>query len=990
MKRMQIKNDDSGKGKRKVSSGGGAKVVIIIAALCGLLLGANYYIDSMRESLWTQSVADVLEITEQGAHAFEVYFRQGFAMLEGRANNFAQYESTNEKAIKAKLDLYVDGVPSFVVMDLTHGILYFNSSSQTTLSEEEAAAYLKLPDKGILEPFLGEYSGQRMLGYYERFTFADGAEGMVRKSYLLSDVAEEFSMSFFDDTGFSYVISGEGNIVLRSDNPNSNRTFSNVFDVITAEKNTDADVNAFRDGLSSGKRGAMRLIFNDEECVFTFTPIADTEGWYVISIIPSDSIMDRTEQLLKTGEMFLFMIGITLFVFLLFIVVIWQYRKNIRGKETELKYREELFGILASGSEEAFMMLSGGGLVTEYVSPNIEQLTGISRKAALSGGLSVLNASVQSRQQRVGDEELRSIPLGRSVVYEGKWFCAGTKEERWMEERIYHFSIDGREKFIIVFSDKTEDRKKEYALKEALDIAQTANQSKSAFLSNMSHDIRTPMNAIVGLSTLLQRDAENPDKVREHTRKITASSQHLLGLINDVLDMSKIESGKTTLNIGEINLAEIVEELGTIMRPQAKNKNQEFKVSVCNLTDEHVLGDKLRINQVLLNILSNAVKYTPEGGCIELAVRQIPYRVEGFAHFRFQVRDNGIGMDHAYLESIFEPFSRAEDSLSSGIQGTGLGMAITKNLVEMMGGSVTVKSRPGEGSVFTVDLELQIQKQQPDAGFWTDNGIYNALIVDDEIDVCTGVMAAMASTGVAVQFALDGGTAVQMVSHACREGNEYSFVLLDWKMPGMDGLETARRIREIIPQNVLIMILTSYDYSDIEEEGRAAGIDAFLPKPFFLGNLKRVLRGLKRKEEPEAADGEYAAVLRGRHFLAAEDNKLNAEILTELLSMVEADCEVEVNGKAVLERFEASIPGEFDAILMDIQMPVMNGYEACRAIRASNHPLAKTIPIIAMTANAFADDVAQALNSGMNAHIAKPVDMDKLEETMKKIFGNRE
>ncbi len=857
-----------------------AGAVIILAAVCGLLLGANYYIKRMRASLWTQSVADVLEITEQSAHAFEVYFRQGFAMLEGRASNFAQYESTNEEAIKSKLDLYEEGDPNFAVMDLTHGILYFNSSSQTALSEEETAAYLDLPSQGILEPFLSEYSGQRMFGYYERFTFADGAEGMVRKSYLLSDVAEEFSLSFFDDTGFSYVISGDGDIVLRPNNPNSNRTFSNVFDVIMKEGNTQADENAFRDGLSSGKRGAMRLQFNDEECVFTFTPVADTAGWYVISIIPGASITARTEQLLKTGEMFLLVIGLALFVFLMFAAVSWQYRRNIREKESELKYREQLFGILASGTQEAFLMLSGDGLATEYVSPNIERVTGILRQAALLDGLSALNATVQCRHQYVDEEELRSIPLGDSAVYEGKWSRGGSKEERWMEERIYHFSIDGSEKFIVVFSDRTQEREKEYALTEALGIAQTANQSKSAFLSNMSHDIRTPMNAIVGLSTLLQRDAENPDKVREHTRKIIASSQHLLGLINDVLDMSKIESGKTTLNIGEINVAEIVEELETIMCPQAKDKKQEFKVHVCDLTDEHVLGDKLRINQVLINILSNAVKYTPEGGCIELTVRQIPYEIKGFAHFRFQVRDNGIGMDNAYLESIFEPFSRADDVLASGVQGTGLGMAITKNLVEMMGGSITVQSRRGEGSIFTVDMELQIQEQQSDAGFWADDGIYS----------------------VEMQLAADEGTAVQMADHACRED---------------------------------------------------------------------------------------ASVLRGMHFLAAEDNKLNAEILTELLSMVEADCEVAVNGQAVLERFEASAQGEFDAILMDIQMPVMNGYEACRAIRASAHPSAKTIPIIAMTANAFADDVAQALNSGMDAHIAKPIDMDKLEETLKKLFGNR-
>lgn len=282
--------------KKKVFSGG-AKVAIIIAALCGLLLGANYYIDSMRESLWKQSVADVLEITEQEAHAFEVYFRQGFTMLEGRANNFAQYESTDEEAIEKKLDLYEEGDPSFAVMDLTHGILYFNSSSQTTLPEEEVAAYLELPGQGILEPFLGEYNGQQMLGYYERFTFADGAEGMVRKSCLLSDVAKEFSQSFFDDTGFSYVISSEGDIMLRSNNPNSNRTFSNVFDVIAAEKNTDADENAFRDGLSNGKRGAMRLIFNSEECVFTFTPIAELTGGKGVTFATGTPISNSMTEL---------------------------------------------------------------------------------------------------------------------------------------------------------------------------------------------------------------------------------------------------------------------------------------------------------------------------------------------------------------------------------------------------------------------------------------------------------------------------------------------------------------------------------------------------------------------------------------------------------------------------------------------------------------------------------------------------------------------
>ncbi len=971
------------KGKRKWLRGTATAAILVV--VCGMLLGANYYIRSMRQSLWTQSVADALEVTGQGAHAFEVYIRQGFAMLEGRANNFAQYESSDEAAIENKLDLYEEGDPTFVVIDITNQMLYFNSAERTELSEEDAAAYLELPERGILAPYLSEYTGQQMFGYFERFTFADGAEGIVRKSYLLSRVAEEFSLSFFDDSGFSYIIDGDGNIVLRPDNPNSNRTFSNVFDVVSEEGNSAEDEAVFRSAMENGKRGAMQLMFDDEECVFTFVPVTDTDGWYVVSIIPSTSITARTEELLQTSQMFLFIVAVALVIFLLFLVMVWQYRRNIRAQESEVRYREQLFSILTNSTNEAFLMLSGNGLSVEYASPNLEQVTGIPPQET-AGGLAAVKARLHGGRN-VSEEEMRDIPLGESMAYEGKRIHVGSGKECWIEERIYHSLINGDERFIIVFSDRTEDRKREYALTEALDIAQAANQSKSAFLSNMSHDIRTPMNAIVGLSTLLQRDAENPDKVREHTRKITASSQHLLGLINDVLDMSKIESGKATLNIGEIDLAEIVEEMGTIMRPQAKAKKQNFEIYVRNVTDEHVLGDQLRINQVLINILSNAVKYTPEKGSIDLTVSQIPYDVKGFAHLRFQVRDNGIGMDPGYLERIFEPFSRAENVISNGTQGTGLGMAITKNLVDLMGGTITVKSDLGKGSVFTLDLELQIAEKNPDADFWEENGIRHALIVDDEVDICTGVITAMANTGVEVQFALDGSTAVQMVDHACREQQEYDIILLDWKMPVMDGLATARRIREIVTRHVPIMILTSYDYSDIEEESRAAGIDAFLPKPFFLGNFKEVIRGLKAKEKLEANVGEHDAALKGKHFLAAEDNELNAEILKELLDMMESDCTIAADGYEALKMFEASAPGEYDAIFMDIQMPVMDGYESTRAIRSSTHPQARTIPIIAMTANAFADDVAKALDAGMDAHISKPVDMGRMEETMKKVFN---
>lgn len=523
---------------------------------------------------------------------------------------------------------------------------------------------------------------------------------------------------------------------------------------------------------------------------------------------------------------------------------------------------------------------------------------------------------------------------------------------------------------------------------EALRIAEEANRSKSNFLSNMSHDIRTPMNAIVGFSALLSRDAENPEKVREYTKKITSSSQHLLGLINDVLDMSKIEAGKTTLNLSEESFGEIVEGIDTIVRPQMKAKRHEFDVIVKDIRHEAVVVDKLRLNQILLNLLSNAVKYTPEGGRVTLTVQELSQRSKQYALYRFVVADNGLGMSEEFTKTIFEAFTREVNSVTNKIQGTGLGMAITKNLVDLMGGKISVKSQKDAGSEFTVELELRISDYEVDNEYWTRHGITRLLVVDDEEIVGQNVMAAMDGTGVHVDYAADGMTAIDMVKQSDEENRLYHVVLLDWRMPGMDGLETARRIRQEIPKELPLLVLTSYDWTEIEEEARSAGIEAFLPKPFFVANFRSKMDAVFHQGDlgSRTVENSGRSVLEGMHVLVAEDNELNAEILKELLSMAGATCDVYENGQLAAEAFEQSKTGQYDLILMDVQMPVMNGYEATGVIRDSGHPLANTMPIIAMTANAFAEDINNALEAGMNAHVAKPVDMLVLEETVRKVL----
>ncbi|MBD5118588.1 MAG: response regulator [Clostridiales bacterium] len=528
------------------------------------------------------------------------------------------------------------------------------------------------------------------------------------------------------------------------------------------------------------------------------------------------------------------------------------------------------------------------------------------------------------------------------------------------------------------------EQKQKAALEDALHMAQAASEAKTAFLSSMSHDIRTPMNAIIGFLALMKDEADHPETVREYIGRIDAASQHLLGLINDVLDMNKIESGSTTLSLAEMDLAEIIAEINTIILPQAKAKKQTFEIFTSRLKFEHLLGDKVRINQILINLLSNAVKYTPENGAIEMRVEELPQVVDNYSRIRFTVSDNGLGMSEDYLKVIFDPFTREDTKATQETQGTGLGMPITKRLVDLMGGSIKVDSKLGEGSTFVVELELRIQEQENDPNFWIDHHIARMIVVDDDEEVCRNVVKAMAAVGVSTDYAVGGERAVQMVREAQETGQPYDLILLDWKMPGLNGLETARLIRN--DSKTPILLLTAYDWREIEQEAVEIGVNHFMPKPFFMSTFKeavRLMMGRAKEAKRQESD-----VVKGMHILVVDDIEVNRIILVKILSTLGAECDTAYNGQQAVEKF-MDAPDRYDLILMDIQMPEMNGYEATRAIRASGHPFAQTIPIIAMTANAFVDDVRDAIDSGMDAHIAKPVQIDKLKATIQQVLDSR-
>ncbi len=515
-------------------------------------------------------------------------------------------------------------------------------------------------------------------------------------------------------------------------------------------------------------------------------------------------------------------------------------------------------------------------------------------------------------------------------------------------------------------------------LSEALQAAQVASESKTMFLSNMSHDIRTPMNAVLGFTTLLARDAENPAKVREYTKKITASGQHLLSLINDILDISKIESGKVVLNLERFSLSDVISSVDAIIQPMAKAKGQSFHAEVTGIRHEYLLGDETRLDQILINLLSNAVKYTPEGGHIWFRVIGLKQRSGQYEHIRFEVEDDGYGMTPEYLETIFDAFTRAENSTTNKVQGTGLGMAITKSIVELMGGTIDVSSQVDKGSLFRVELELRIMEETADCQFWADRNICRILSVVGSTDDGENIPELMQDTGVQ----LDTATVEEALS-LLRSGQQFQLVLLDWEDCGP---QAAKEIRSQLPDSVPLLLLAEFDAPGMEQTLQLTRTDT-LTKPFFVSALRTMIEGLWNKKISEPEEDES---LEGMHFLAAEDNEINAEILTELLEIEGASCEVVENGLLALERFQNSAPGEFDAILMDVQMPVMNGHEAARAIRSLQREDAGRIPIIAMTANAFAEDEKAALDAGMDFHVPKPLDMGLLKKVIGQIKRREE
>lgn len=514
-----------------------------------------------------------------------------------------------------------------------------------------------------------------------------------------------------------------------------------------------------------------------------------------------------------------------------------------------------------------------------------------------------------------------------------------------------------------------------------------ANMAKSEFLSSMSHDIRTPMNAIIGMTEIASKNTSDPVRIEDCLSKIKLSSKHLLGLINDVLDMSKIESGKVVLNINPMSLREAMDDIVNIMRPQIKNRQQSFDIFIRNIITEDVDCDSIRLNQVLLNLLSNAVKFTPEKGRIDVYLYQEPSPLgDEYVRTHFRVEDTGIGMSEDFQKKIFDTFARENTEQVQNITGTGLGMAISKHIIDLMGGTIELQSSLGQGSQFHVILDLKKSDAENETHMKLPE--WNILVVDDNEQLCSSAVSNLEELGVHASWTLDGKKAVEMIAERHERKDDYHFVLIDWKMPHMDGIQTVREIRNIVGKDIPVFLISAYDWSDIEEEARAWEIEGFISKPLFKSTLYSRLKQYADNDKlADNEDGEPHEInLTGKHILLAEDIDINWEIANEIFSAIGLTLERAVNGLECVEKFEQSEIGFYDAILMDIRMPVMNGYDATKTIRALNRPDNK-LPIIAMTADAFSDDAQRCIACGMNAHLAKPLDIKECMRTLQKYLS---
>ena len=962
-----------------------AAAAILLLVLLAVGFGVRY-ISFVSQTIYQESTSHLEEVLHKSNNMLKEMVRKNLTYLH-LYNDFLE-NTSDEAEIQAYIEkaqqstgfvgfyfLTYDG--NYMTVTGETGYLGLQTNLDEKLSKgEDIVMNTALPGKPQMLAFICPETQ----GSYRGFAY-----DAIAIAYYNDAVLKLLDNSAFEGNASNYVIYPDGRVII-DNSVNRKETVYNFIAMLREHSDlSEKQILALSDAFAQGSSGNMRVTLGGISYYLVYEGAA-VQNWTMLGLVPVrvvnaglDKLWFHTIQIVAGIT-----VGIAVLVILL---IVRRGHANLRRKNTEISYRDELFKKLSLNVDDVFLMLDAETAKVDYVSPNIERLLGIPWREARQDARVL--AALHPKDSPDRDKNyLEGLLSGQQREWDDEYGHLETGERRWFHIVAMGSEVEGRTKHILVMSDRTADKQVNQALSDAVAAAETANRAKSTFLSNMSHDIRTPMNAIIGFTTLAISNIDDKERVKDYLAKTLASSNHLLSLINDVLDMSRIESGKLHLEEVEVNLSEVLHDLKTIVSGQIYAKQLELYMDAMDVTDEDVYCDKTRLNQILLNLLSNAIKFTPAGGTVSVRVRQLAGQVRGCGQYEFRIKDNGIGMSPEFAKKIFEPFERERTSTVSRIQGTGLGMAITKNIVDMMGGTIEVQTAQGKGSEFIIRVPLRVQAEHRPVEKITELEGLKALVVDDDFNTCDSVTKMLVKVGMRAEWTLSGKEAVLRARQSIEMSDVYHAYIIDWRLPDMNGIEVTRQIRSL-NDDTPIIILTAYDWSDIEVEAKAAGVTAFCSKPMFISDLRETLMsalGQKLTDASQELLPEKNADFKDRHILLVEDNELNREIAQEILREYGFRVDTAENGEVAVEKVSTAAPGSYDLVLMDVQMPVMDGYTATRKIRALDDPARAKLPILAMTANAFDEDRRNALESGMNGFLSKPIVIGDLVQELRKIL----
>ena len=958
------------------------RIAVFAVLFIGIVVTVSQYFKFVSETVYEESVSHLTEVFHQSDNMLRELTNKNLTYLHMWGENLQHTSGENEirdYIEKAQEDagflefyfLSADGDYKTVTGETGYLGLQENMEEEIRKGND-VIANAAVPGKSQLLVF----ATPNVHGSYQGFEY-----DAIAIAYENADIVKVLDISAFNGNAQSFVVHPDGRVVVDHSSGSWGNVY-NFFGVLSEHSDmTEKETLALSENFKAGQADAM-LVNLDGKNYYLVYEKSDVQVWIFLGLVNED-IVNAGMNSLQLSTLILVVVVVLCIASFFIGLMIQKNRSRLKKKDTEILYRDELFQKLSMNVDDVFLMLDAQTYQVDYVSPNAEKLLGITVEQ-ICEDICVLGKLYPKETEDTKKNYLEEIRDQEQKEWDFESLHQKTGEHRWFHIVAIGSVVNGKKKYILVMSDRTSDKKMNQALSEAVRAAENANRAKSTFLSNMSHDIRTPMNAIIGFATLAASSIEDRKKVRDYLGKILSSSNHLLSLINDILDMSRIESGKIQLEETEVSLSDVLHDLKTIISGQIHAKQLELYMDAMDVTNEDVYCDKTRLNQVLLNLLSNAVKFTPAGGTVSVRLKQFPGIAKGSELYEIRVKDNGIGMSPEFVQKIFSPFERERTSTVSRTQGTGLGMAITKNIVDMMGGTIEVQTEQGKGTEFIVRLPFRIQPEHHRTEKIAELEGLKALVVDDDFNTCDSVTKMLVKVGMRSEWTLSGKEAVLRARQSMELGDAFHAYIIDWRLPDMNGIEVTRQIRSL-GDDTPIIILTAYDWSDIEVEARAAGVTAFCAKPLFMSDIRETLLAAIGQKQAETEDSILPAAgsnFKDRCILLVEDNELNREIAMEILNEYGFLVDTAENGAVAVEKMKKSSPGDYDLVLMDVQMPVMNGYEATKQIRALDNPALAEITILAMTANAFDEDRKKALECGMDGFLSKPIVIEELITTL--------